>query len=70
MYPAAQQSTALVLWVALVFGVFTMATMMAAVALTTVGMDKLKLPSNSRWAHAVAGASVAVCGGAITFLGL
>jgi sulfite exporter TauE/SafE len=70
MYPAAQQSTALVLWVALVFGIMTMATMMAAVAVTTLGIEKLKVPSNSRWAHAVAGASVAVCGGAITFLGL
>lgn len=70
MYPAAQHSMTLVLWVALVFGVVTMATMVAAVAITTLGIDKLKLPSNSRWAHAVAGASVAICGGAITFLGL
>ena len=70
MYPAAQQNSALVLWVALIFGVVTMATMVAAVAVTSLGIEKLKLPSNSRWVHAVAGASVAVCGGAVTFLGI
>ncbi|MBT8092319.1 MAG: sulfite exporter TauE/SafE family protein [Gammaproteobacteria bacterium] len=70
MYPAAQQSAALVLWVALVFGLVTVATMMAAVAITTLGLDKLKLPSSGRWAHAAAGASIAACGIAITFLGL
>ena len=70
MYPAAQQNGALVLWVALIFGVVTMATMVAAVAVTSLGIEKLKLPSNSRWVHAVAGASVAACGGAVTFLGI
>jgi sulfite exporter TauE/SafE len=70
MYPAAQQNFALVLQVAIVFGTVTLATMMAAVAITMAGLDRLDLPSPGRWNHAVAGASVALCGGAIMMLGL
>ena len=70
MYPAAQQSGGLVVAVALVFGSVTLLTMLILVAVTTVGLDRLRLPSSGRYAHAVAGASVAVCGGLISFLGL
>ncbi len=70
MYPAARQSGTLVLWVALVFSVVTLATMLAAVAVTSLGLDKLRLPTVGRWEHAVAGASVAVCGIAVTFIGV
>lgn len=71
MYPAAQQSVGLVMSVALVFGAVTLATMLALVAITSIGLDRLKLPSaGRRYAHAVAGASVALCGGAISFIGL
>jgi sulfite exporter TauE/SafE len=70
MYPAAQQNAGLVVAVASVFGAVTLLTMLAAVAITTVGLQKLKLPALGRWEHAIAGASVAVCGGAITFIGL
>ncbi len=70
MYPAAQQSHVLVLLVALVFSVVTVATMMAAVAVMSIGLARLRLPALGRWSHAVAGASVAACGGAIMLLGL
>jgi nickel/cobalt exporter len=70
MYPAAQQSNGLVVAVAVVFGVVTLITMLGCVAATTIGLEKLRLPSTGRYAHAAAGASVAVCGGLITFLGL
>lgn len=70
MYPAAQQSPGLVVAVALVFGVVTLLTMVAAVTVTTVGLRQLKTSALGRWEHAIAGASVAVCGGAIAFLGL
>lgn len=70
MYPAAQHSVGLVVAVAAVFGGVTLLTMVAAVALTTLGLENLKAPAMGRWEHAVAGASVAVCGGAITFIGL
>lgn len=68
MYPAAQQSTALVIAVAVVFGVITLLTMMGAVLVTSIGLERM--PSLGRWEHAVAGASVAACGAAISLLGL
>lgn len=70
MYPAAEQSAALVMSVALVFGAVTLATMLAGVAAATVGLARLRIPSLRRWANAAAGASIAACGGAMTFLGL
>ncbi len=70
MYPAAQQSAGLVIAVATIFGVVTLLTMMAAVFVTTVGLARLRLPSLGRWEHAAAGASVALCGAAISFIGL
>ena len=70
MYPAAKQSPGLVVAVATVFGVVTLLTMLGAVALTSAGLQKLRLPALGRWEHAVAGASVAACGGAITLIGL
>jgi sulfite exporter TauE/SafE len=70
MYPAAQHNPALVFAVAAVFGTVTLLTMVAAVTVTTVGLRNLKLPRLGRWEHAIAGASVALCGGAITLLGI
>ena len=70
MYPAAQQSSGLVLAVAAVFGIVTVLTMIACVALTTIGIERFRLPANGRYAHAVAGASIALCGLAMSFLGL
>ena len=70
MYPAAQQNGALVLLVALVFSVVTVATMLGCVALTTIGLGKIRMPVNPRYAGAIAGLSVAACGGAIALLGL
>lgn len=71
MYPAAQQSAGLVMSVALVFGAVTLVTMLALVAITSIGLARFKLPlAGRRYAHAAAGASVAFCGGAISFIGL
>ena len=70
MYPAAQQSGGLVAAVAVVFSLFTLLTMLACVAITTIGLDRFRLPKSGRYAHAVAGASVAACGAMISFLGL
>jgi len=70
MYPAAKQSAALVIAVAVVFGGVTLFTMLCGVYLTTRGIEKLRLPSIDRYAHAVAGASIVACGSAIAFLGL
>lgn len=70
MYPAAQNSAWLVVAVAVVFSVFTLLAMLVCVALTTIGIERLRLPATGRYAHAVAGASVAICGALISFLGL
>lgn len=70
MYPAAQHSGGLVVAVAVVFGAVTLLTMLALVAITTIGLERLRLPSTGRYAHAFAGASVAACGGLISFFGL
>lgn len=70
MYPAAQHNAALVFGVAVVFSLVTIATMMVGVAITTLGIEKLKLPSAERYRHAIAGASIALCGGAISFLSI
>lgn len=68
MYPAAQQSAMLVMSVAVLFGIVTLATMLAAVTVTMVGIEKLKFASSGRYAHAVAGLSIAVCGFVVSFL--
>ena len=70
MYPAAQQSSGLVMAVATVFGLTTLATMLAGVAVTTLGLNRLRVRLDGRYSHAAAGASIAACGGAITFLGI
>ncbi len=70
MYPAAQQSASLIVAVAVVFSTITVATMLACVAVTMIGLEKLRLPATGRYAHAVAGASVLACGVLISFIGL
>lgn len=70
MYPAAQSSTALVAAVALVFGSVTLLTMLMGVAITFLGLERLRLSVPGHYAHAAAGASILVCGSAISFLGL
>ena len=70
MYPAAQQSNALVMSVALVFGGVTILTMLGAVTLALAGLGRLRLNGLERYSHAIAGASIVACGGAINFAGL
>lgn len=70
MYPAAQHDPGLVIAVALVFSAITVATMLACVALTTLGLERLRLPLDARYTQAIAGASVFACGAAIALLGL
>lgn len=70
MYPAARESLAGVLLVTSVFGVVTVATMLAAVWLALRGLDRLRLPRLERYAHALAGGTVLACGLAIVLLGV
>jgi len=70
MYPAAQGSLFGLLLVTAVFGVATTATMLVAVFLGKAGVNFLPMRSVQRYSHAVAGATILMCGLAIEFLGL
>lgn len=70
MYPAAKHSTAGMVLVAGVFGAVTIATMISIVALSTLGLGRLPLGRLERYSHALAGATIFLCGTAIQFLGL
>lgn len=70
MYPAAQNGLFDLAVVACVFGVVTMATMLAAVILCRQGVNFLPVAGVQRFTHAIAGATICLCGLAIVFLGL
>ena len=70
MYPAAKSNVAAVLAVAAVFGVVTISTMLACVMVSYFGLSKLAFPGVARYAHAMAGFTILLCGGSIKFLGL
>ena len=69
MYPAAKASLAGVLLVTVAFGAATLLTMIAAVALSYYGLRKFHFPGMSRYGHALAGATISLCGASILFLG-
>ena len=70
MYPAARESAVGVFAVTSVFGLVTVLTMLGAVAITLKGLEKVRVKSLERYAHALAGSTVLTCGLAIVFLGL
>jgi ABC-type nickel/cobalt efflux system permease component RcnA len=70
MYPAARESLAGVLAVTAVFGTVTVLTMLVSVAVTLKGLEKIRIRSMERYAHALAGSTILACGLAIVFLGL
>jgi hypothetical protein len=70
MYPAAESSMAGVVAVTLVFGTVTIGTMLASVFAGIYGLSWLSWSKVDRWSHAMAGATILLCGGSIKFLGL
>jgi ABC-type nickel/cobalt efflux system permease component RcnA len=70
MYPAAKTSLGGIILVAAVFGVVTIGTMLSVVMLASYGISFLPLARVERYTHAIAGATIFVCGAAIQFLGL
>ncbi len=70
MYPAAKASLAGVILVAAVFGIVTIGTMLGVVLLSSYGISLLPMARVERYAHAIAGATICMCGAAIQFLGL
>lgn len=70
MYPASQNSMVGLVAVTLVFAVATIGTMLCTVHLARAGVNFLPLKGVQRYTHAIAGATICLCGLAIQFLGL
>lgn len=70
MYPAAQSSMSGLIMVTSVFGVVTIATMVATVIIATKGIEIFPTARLERYTHALAGGALLLCGVAIQFLGL
>jgi len=70
MYPAAKNSFLGLVVVTCVFGVVTITTMLSLVLLSRAGVSFIPLAGAQRFAHAIAGATIFLCGLAIQFLGL
>lgn len=67
MLPAAGFALIWVAAVAVVFSIFTIATMLAAVGLGIMGVRFVALHRFARYGHALAGLAVALCGAAVQF---
>jgi sulfite exporter TauE/SafE len=70
IYPAAQHSVYGVAAVSIVFSVVTLITMLTIVTLSFKGLKLIKFPFFERYTHAIAGATIMICGLGIVFLGL
>ena len=70
MYPAARHDMAGVALVAAAFGLTTILTMLAIIALSSWGLSFVRLGRLERYAHAIAGAMIFVSGLAVRLLGL
>jgi nickel/cobalt transporter (NicO) family protein len=70
MYPAARHDTAGVALVAAAFGLTTILTMLAIIALSSWGLSFVRLGRLERYSHALAGAMIFASGLAVRFLGL
>jgi sulfite exporter TauE/SafE len=71
MYPALQGSGfSGIALVTFVFGAVTLVTMLAVVLFVRSGVNFLPLTRMERFSHAIAGATICLCGLAIQFLGL
>jgi hypothetical protein len=67
MYPAATLSISGVVAVAVVFGLATIATMLAVVLAGYGGLSSISLPWLDRFSHVLAGGAISLCGLAIKF---
>lgn len=65
MYPAAHNSVSSVVLVAGVFSVVTVATMVAAVLVSLVGVKWVPVSGLQRYVHAITGGTISLCGAAI-----
>lgn len=70
MYPAAKHNMIWLILVTAVFAFVTITTMLVIVLLAKTGVSFAKLTKFQRFSHAIAGATILVCGLIVHFLGL
>jgi ABC-type nickel/cobalt efflux system permease component RcnA len=70
MYPAARGRFSDLVGIVAIFGIVTTAVMLATVFLGRAGVSFLPMQKAQRYSHALAGATILLCGLAIEFLGL
>ncbi len=70
MAPAVMRSTLGVVAVCVAFATTTLATMLTIVIGAYLGLANFSFPRLERFSHAIAGGALALCGGAMQFLGL
>jgi sulfite exporter TauE/SafE len=70
MYPAAQHNYGAVAYISLLFALTTIATMLLVVLLMIKGISLIKFQILEKYQHVLAGATIALCGAGIVFLGL
>jgi nickel/cobalt exporter len=70
MYPAAKNNLSSLILVTLVFGVVTILTMMGVVLIASFGISFLSMKKIERFAHALTGMTILLCGIGIQFAGL
>jgi sulfite exporter TauE/SafE len=70
MYPAAKSSLPGLVLVTAIFGAVTILTMLGIVLVSTFGINLIPTTRLERYTHAIAGATICLCGVAIQFLGL
>ena len=70
IYPAATSGWAAAFMVAAVFSVATLIVMLSVVLASSFGLERIPLRTWGRYSHALAGASIALTGGAIQVFGL
>ena len=70
IYPAAQHSVMGVAAVSIIFTAVTLLTMLTIVTVSFKGLKLIKFPFFEKYTHAIAGATIMICGLGIVFLGL
>ena len=70
MYPAAKGSLWSLIFVTTIFGAVTIMTMMSIVVMSAFGISFIPVSRLERYTHALAGATIFLCGMSIQFLGL
>ncbi|MFW3145993.1 MAG: sulfite exporter TauE/SafE family protein [Thermoplasmatota archaeon] len=70
MYPAYERSLIGVIFVATIFSIATIGTMLFMVIYISLGLKRLRFEKLEHWTHAIAGAVILLSGLGIQFLGL